>query len=257
MSSPPAELAGCDVWWATPVTVSARHLAVLDRYERRRYERHEAAGNCAVRDRHATAAVVLRALLARYTGHPANQVRVDRTCPGCGESHGKPRLPEFDLYVSVSHADDLIGVAVTRVGPVGIDVERIDRTLDHAALARYVLSRDEVLGPSATDLAGAFHRAWTRKESILKATGDGLRVPLPTLTLSAADRPARLLTATTRPDLPSRAHITDLRPTPDHLAAVTVLSHRHETPTVNDRGFVRAEGSATSGGDGGDNLDLE
>ncbi|MFD7614066.1 4'-phosphopantetheinyl transferase family protein [Streptomyces sp. NPDC059828] len=208
------------------MTVPAHRLALLDPAERQRYERHQADGDHAARDRHATAAVLLRTLAARYAGCPAGRVRVDRTCAGCGQPHGKPQLPGLDLHVSLSHTDDLIAVAVTRAGPVGVDVERIDRGLDHRALARYALSGEETAWFRETEPVTGFYLVWTRKESILKATGDGLRVPMATLTLSAPGLPVRLLDATAHPGLPARARTTDLRPGPDHVAAVTVLADR-------------------------------
>jgi 4'-phosphopantetheinyl transferase len=45
-----------------------------------------------------------------------------------------------------------------------------------------------------------FLRYWTRKEAVLKATGDGLRVPMDELVVSAPEEAAELRSWRGRPD---------------------------------------------------------
>ncbi len=80
------------------------------------------------------------ALLRHETGAEV----VARLCARCGSSaHGRPQV-SGDAQVSISYATDLVAVAWSRSGPVGIDVERGDRL------------------------------AWTRLEALLKASGAGI-----------------------------------------------------------------------------------
>ena len=112
---------------------------------------------------------------------------IERSCDQCGQPHGKPRVPGSDLHVSVSHSADLTVVALAEAGPVGIDVEA--KTLrDVVGLAENVLSPREVLGDPDD-----FYVYWCRKEAVVKATGDGLRVPFVDVVVSDARDPARLV----------------------------------------------------------------
>jgi 4'-phosphopantetheinyl transferase len=121
------------------------------------------------------------ALLKLATGSAA----VVRTCDECGGPHGRPRVPGSGLHVSVSRAGDHVAVATTAAGPVGIDIERTNRP---APPARDVVTADEPV-TSPRDL----FVYWCRKESVVKATGEGLRVPLTEVLVSPTDYPARLL----------------------------------------------------------------
>lgn len=95
--------------------------------------------------------------------------RVDRRCPDCDRPHGKPVLDHPTHHVSTSLSRGLAVVAVCDDGPVGVDVEHADATrfagFDGVALAPGEQARD------------SRERAvlWSRKEAVLKATGEGLR----------------------------------------------------------------------------------
>jgi 4'-phosphopantetheinyl transferase len=91
-------------------------------------------------------------------------------------SHGKPELrggPQFN----VSHAGDLVLLAVHRHWPIGVDVEQERPNLDWEAIARRVLPARELQAlrqlPPPLRAAG-YLRAWCRLEAKLKARGDGL-----------------------------------------------------------------------------------
>jgi 4'-phosphopantetheinyl transferase len=177
--------------------------------------RREALRRPADRDRFTVAAALLRLVAARWTGLAPERVPVERTCDRCGKPHGRPRIPGYDLHVSISHSGRRVAVATAPV-PVGVDVEEV-RELSVAELSGYVLGPDE----QADGLAG-FFRYWARKESAVKATGDGLSVPLAGVRVSRPDEPARLLGYATRPELV--ATMRDLAPVPGYAAAVTVLA---------------------------------
>ena len=158
------------------------------------------------------------------------EVEVHRLCPRCGSSeHGRPLVVRrdggSDPFVSLSRADDVVVVAVSDEGPVGVDVEAIDAT-------RFSGFADVALHPDE-DTPPAQHQAvvWTRKESLLKATGDGLHVDPRSIRVSAADRPARLLAWSGRA-LPT-VQMRDLA-IPGYAACVTVLTD-HAVPVTTRR----------------------
>jgi 4'-phosphopantetheinyl transferase len=70
---------------------------------------------------------------------------------------------------------------VTRCGEIGVDVERIDRKVEHLDLAKRFFAPDEsaVLAKAPTHhVPELFFELWTLKESYIKARGMGLSIPL-------------------------------------------------------------------------------
>ena len=89
------------------------------------------------------------------------------------ESHGKPFFREHPgIFFNVSHCRRGIACAVED-RPVGIDIEEI---MYDEGLANVIFNREELdaLGNSE-NRAEKFTELWTRKESFLKLTGEGLR----------------------------------------------------------------------------------
>ncbi len=116
---------------------------------------------------------------------------------------------------------DLVAVALA-TAPVGVDVEQLDgraRELgdgDPAALGRIVLAEEERAALAAIEPEGrarAFLVAWTRKEAVTKARGDGLRVPFGEVVV-AADLAAPRVTAWPYPQDPRSVSLFDLDPGP-------------------------------------------
>ncbi|MCD0451426.1 4'-phosphopantetheinyl transferase superfamily protein [Actinocorallia sp. API 0066] len=194
------------VVWARTSDAEADDLSLLDAVERERRARYLREDD----KRRFTLGVILtkRELSAR-TGRPPAEISLDRTCPGCGAQHGRPLFPGWHL--SVSHSGGLVGLAVADV-PVGLDVEERGRSLDEIA--------DSVL---AGEPPGDLHVYWTRKEALLKATGDGLRVPMTAVRVSAASAPAALLAWRGRADLPARTVLRDLDPAPGYAGALAFI----------------------------------
>ncbi|WP_128984641.1 4'-phosphopantetheinyl transferase family protein [Streptomyces roseicoloratus] len=175
----------CHVWTARAVSVSPDLAALLDDAERRVYASFLREPDAAL---YVTAHALLRLVVGEALGRdPADLVFA-------AGPHGKPYLENARVEFSLSHAGERVAVAVTSDTPVGVDVERVPRA--GAELPLHVLSPAE---RAAYDLlpagcrAGAFTSYWVRKEAVLKATGEGLRVDPARLTVSAADRPAELL----------------------------------------------------------------
>lgn len=114
----------------------------------------------------------LRSVLADYLGCAPAAVRM---VPG---PHGKPQLAAAgSLSFNLSHSGDVAACAVAFGREVGIDVERVRDLADVEGLARAVLSEHERVQLASWGRERAsegFLTAWTRKEAVLKARGDGL-----------------------------------------------------------------------------------
>lgn len=89
------------------------------------------------------------------------------------DSHGKPCFRDYPgIFFNISHCHKGIACAVMDK-PVGIDIEEIQYDAD---LAKVILSPGELEAVrSADEPAVKFTELWTRKESFLKLTGEGLR----------------------------------------------------------------------------------
>ena len=155
-------VAWVDVWVRRAVDVPGGQ-DLLDDHEHARLASAVAPGQARA---YAAAHVLARRAVAQVAGGSPAQLRFDRTCPACGEEHGRPTLPDLpDVWVSLSRTEEVVAVAVSGL-PVGVDVESGERArfTGFAAVALHP-------GERAEDPA----RSWTRKEAALKALGTGLR----------------------------------------------------------------------------------
>ena len=87
---------------------------------------------------------------------------------------GKPFLPDHpDIHFSFSHSGTVALCAIDRV-PVGADVE-VPRKIT-PELTTYTMNDEEVSRITASeDPQMAFLSLWTKKEAVLKLTGEGIR----------------------------------------------------------------------------------
>ncbi|MGI5129269.1 4'-phosphopantetheinyl transferase family protein [Pseudonocardia sp. CA-107938] len=204
--------ATCRIFWAAPVEpATAPHLVrLLDAHERERMQRFRRPVDQA---RYLAAHALTRIVLGDALGSPADVLTFDRTCR-CGRQHGKPVLLQAGAPAfSMTHAGDVVGVAL-HASPVGLDVEEI-RSVELPAMAEHACSPAE-LAAGAGATVDTFFSVWTRKEAVLKATGDGLSVPMSSVTLG----PGRVQewTGDGNPGAPMWVHETS--PAAGYVAAV-------------------------------------
>ena len=92
--------------------------------------------------------------------------------------HGRPELPGYQaIRFNVTHSGDLGLIAIARSGPVGVDVECIREMKNSLRLARRYLTPAECAEVEAAGesvRSETFLTCWTRKEALLKSTGNGL-----------------------------------------------------------------------------------
>ena len=210
----------CEVWWATQADEQPWHLETLSLAER---ERRDALWRAEDRARFTVACTLLRVVVSRHLGCSPADAPIHRSCPDCSRPHGKPEVPGTGLHVSLSHSGDRIVVAATYAGPVGVDVEEFSPDLNVPAMAPAILSPAELAewtGATPDD----FYAYWTRKESVLKATGHGLRAPMNGVTVSRPNEAARLLAADGIDGAAAASHMQDLHLGRGYAAAITVLT---------------------------------
>ena len=151
------------------------------------------------RRRFVSAHAALRRILAGYTARPARALEFTTGPQGKPALLGPARDSRRSLEFNLSHSADLALVAVAWARPVGVDLERWEREMDHLELAKRFFSPAEraslqALAGRRDDLVYGFFAAWSRKEAYLKARGEGVMRGLHHFDVSLApEEPARVL----------------------------------------------------------------
>jgi 4'-phosphopantetheinyl transferase len=143
---------------------------------------------------------LLRTILANYlTSDPAGLLLrySEKEKPLLDPVHAGGKL-EFN----VSHSGTTALLAFAWERAVGVDVEKIRQDFDSEAIARRFFSGHEqrqLAALSSSEKYEGFFRCWTRKEAFIKATGEGLSLPLDQFDVSLKPGDGNALLAT-RPD---------------------------------------------------------
>jgi 4'-phosphopantetheinyl transferase len=114
----------------------------------------------------------LRALLGFYLHEEPGGVKLHLS-PG-GNSSLPPDSP---IRFNMSYAGDMVVLGISRRYRIGVDIERV-RPLDQASIIMdsfFTYEERRALRKMSSHLQmEAFYRCWSRKEALLKATGDSL-----------------------------------------------------------------------------------
>ena len=216
------------VWWARREDASARLEALLDDTERERYQGFRRDHD---RQRFLVGCALAKTVAAARLDTAAADIALDRSCTECGKPHGKPVVRGTDLELSVSHSGNRIAVALAIATPVGVDVEQVEGRSRHPggddpdALLRYVLADGEktvIARQGPDDRHRSFLVAWTRKEAVTKATGDGLRVSFKDVIVSPATEPPIVLSWPYQ-ERPEHVSMFDLDAGEGYVAALAVI----------------------------------
>ena len=170
-------------------------------------------------------------------------------------SKGKPALAgPAGIDFNVSHSGGLAVFAFTADCEVGVDVERIRPRPDMQGIAnRFFCSEEaaELMSLTAGQREHGFYLCWTRKEAYIKASGDGLSVPLDSFRVTLRPgQPARFVHVANDPTASTEWSLHDL-----HLAAgyAAALAYRDAerpivvAPIADAAEFIReAPGQAAS-----------
>ncbi len=193
-------------------TLSPEEVARAERFIRQRDAEHFIAARGA-----------LRTLLGRYLRVPPGEVAFRY-----GE-RGKPALAEEfedrEIRFNLSHSHGLALLAVAR-REVGIDIEFIEREVEHEQIATRFFSASEcaeLLALPSAQRSEGFFRCWTRKEAYIKALGEGLSHPLADFDVTLAPgAPARLLATRRDAAEAERWEMVNLTPRAGYAGALVV-----------------------------------
>jgi len=210
----------CHIWCAD-LSVSMGKLPLWEQ-SLSPAERTQAAKFYTSEDRRAYAARhgILRHILAEYLAMRPDEIGLVQ------DANGKPRIDpssnETDLRFSLSRSAHVAVFAIVRHCEVGVDVEMVRDIPDWESVAQWAFSERElrVLDDlPAPQRAGAFFQGWTRKEALLKCSGDGI--------VSGTRRAEVCLDSSDSPRLDGRSlrrcwDLRDFVPEPGFAAAVAI-----------------------------------
>jgi 4'-phosphopantetheinyl transferase len=216
----------CQLWWASTSAADEHLLDLLDEEERHRHARFLRAEDRAL-------FLVSHALTRIVAGHHvAIAPRAVRYA--CRVAmYEKPRFgdPASELRFSISHSGARVVVAISRGVTLGVDVERVGATGPDASMIGSVLcptERHAFMAMPSPAHPWAFCRYWTRKEAVLKATGDGLEVS-PVRIAVTAPGTAPALVRWSGPGRPATSvHLYDLEAPSGYAASLATLAEQLE-----------------------------
>jgi 4'-phosphopantetheinyl transferase len=163
----------------------------------------------------------LRRILAAYLDQPPAQIVF------AVGSFGKPAVVgDTGFHFSLSHSKTVAVVAITREGPIGVDVEDVRPIEEEVAATHFSAAEIADLNSLRGEawLAG-FYRCWTRKEAVLKAEGVGLHRDLDGFDVSLLpDAPVEL--KATREAFQHSWQLHDISPASDTAGALAT-PHRN------------------------------
>lgn len=150
--------------------ILSHYLSFLNAAEKLRYDQyHPHAARLFLISR-----VLTKFVLSDKLGISPHEVNIQL------QPNGKPFVQgNKAVYFNLSHSADVIVLAVTEEGEIGVDVERVDREFDWMRV-------DSVLAPSEIEwiqeneridpstVYQRFFQIWTLKESYIKCTGEGM-----------------------------------------------------------------------------------
>jgi 4'-phosphopantetheinyl transferase len=157
----------------------------------------------------------LRGLLADRLGVSAVSLRFSEN------AHGKPCLagllahgPHFNL----SHSAELVAIAIADVA-IGIDIEHEGAIIDCGMMDLAFTDEEKRRGRSNADRL----QIWTAKESVIKACGRGMSLPLLTFSAPPASNSFQLITPH-GPDLClNEQRVANFEALPGYHGAVSIL----------------------------------
>jgi 4'-phosphopantetheinyl transferase len=169
----------------------------------------------------------LRVLLSRYLNRDPREFQFT-----FGRA-GKPSLKsDVGMHFNMSHSGNLAAYAFTHAGPVGVDIEEVRGISDLEGIARQHFCHAETTEllsvADEKQRRDAFFRCWTRKESYVKAVGEGLSVPLDQFQVTLLPGvPARLVHIENSERAALSWTLHHLEPAPGYVGAVAYHNGAH------------------------------
>jgi len=228
---PEREMAAGEVHvWSLPLDIGQISLASVtgflspdetERADRFRFEIH--------RNRFTVGRGLMRVILGRYCDVPPERLQFNygpngkpeliTACEGVRRTGGA-------LHFNLAHSEGVGVLAVTQTGPVGVDVEQVRRLQEFNELVSQFFSAREAAEFSKLpweQQPAAFFNLWTRKEALLKATGEGIGHSLNRVEVSfLPGEPARVLSLPAEPWAGGKWSLVELAISPSYAAALAL-----------------------------------
>jgi 4'-phosphopantetheinyl transferase len=176
------------------------------------------------RDRFTVARGILRQLLGGYVGKPPRDVLLEKNAYGKPKLSSAARVPLLEFNASHSHGLALFAFCFDH--EVGIDVEKVRTEVAFEKTEKHYLSPRERIELDALPLelrAEGFFLCWTRKESYVKARGEGLYGQLGSFDVSLRPGEPAVLKS---PDK-DRWSLYSLRPESGFVGALVAEGNKH------------------------------
>jgi 4'-phosphopantetheinyl transferase len=174
------------------------------------------------RDRFIAGRGLLRKLLGSYLGMEPRSLQFTYG------PQGKPALTGSagTSHFNVAHSEDLLLIALTGSGVVGVDIEQVRTLPDFEELVARFFSPNECSRFRSLPIEqkpAAFFNLWTRKEAWLKATGEGITHLLNQVEVSFLPaKPARLVRLPEAYRNTTRWSLYELAPRPGFAGALAI-----------------------------------
>jgi 4'-phosphopantetheinyl transferase len=173
----------------------------------------------------------LRNILAGYFDLDPAALRFDQ------QNNGKPIIApargEPPLHFNLSHSHYMAAIAITKHGPVGIDIEHLRRIRDWSGVASRFFSpyeQSQLSEVADKNKLHAFYTCWTRKEAVIKATGEGLSARLDEFDVSLRpDSDAVMIADRAEREDDAPWHLRHFEPQAGYVGAMAIQSQQPVT----------------------------
>ncbi len=167
------------IWYINPTNIlehfGDRIQDILSEVELSRGNRFHQRAH---KERFETTHTVLRLLLGQLLVTKPQNIAFEKG------HHNKPLLATRnlqDIHFNLSYTANGALIAVDTDYPIGIDIERVNKAFDYHDMQEVCFSKREIeyIALHRQDSTLRFFTLWTRKEAILKLTGEGIGEHLP------------------------------------------------------------------------------
>ncbi|HET7624470.1 MAG TPA: 4'-phosphopantetheinyl transferase superfamily protein [Verrucomicrobiae bacterium] len=176
---------------------------------------------------------LLRKMLGFYLNCEPAKLEFDYSAQGKPELSGEFSKSGFQF--NLAHSENAALFAITRAGEIGVDIERVRaiKNMDEL-VARFFCARENELFRKLSDeeKPAAFFNLWTRKEAILKATGEGITRSLNLVEVSfLPGEPAQLIAVNGDSEKAKQWILRDLAPAPGFAGALAIQAREIQVRT--------------------------
>lgn len=91
--------------------------------------------------------------------------------------YNKPYFDNINLQFNISHSGEVVVCALSNLGDVGIDIEKIN-SINIESFKSQMTNYEWDKIHNSEDIKQSFFKYWSQKEAVIKAHGNGLSIPL-------------------------------------------------------------------------------